>query len=75
MPYAWPVVTNGLNAWVIVVSGELSIVRVDDTDFEELLGLVLDEHAATPAQTMAAAAMVTRLLRLSRLPMLSSCCC
>ena len=28
MPYGAPVGTNGLNAWVMVVSGELSMTRV-----------------------------------------------
>jgi hypothetical protein len=65
---------------VIVVSGELSIVRVADEDDEEPpLAPVpvpeLDEHAATPPQTTATAAMLARLLRLSSFPMLSSCCC
>jgi hypothetical protein len=63
---------------VIVVSGELSIVRVGDEDDEELPPapvLALDEHAATPPQITATAAMLARLLRLSSLPMLSSCCC
>ena len=69
-----------MNAWVIVVSGELSIVNVADEDDEELPlvpvpVLELDEHAATPPQMTATAAMPARLLRLSSLPMLSSCCC
>jgi hypothetical protein len=63
----------------MVLSGELSIVKVDVADDEEdpLLPpeLVPDEHAATPAHTMAAAAMPATLLRLSSLSMLSSCCC
>jgi hypothetical protein len=63
---------------VIVVSGELSIVKVADEDDEELPPvpvLELDEHAATPPQMTATAAMLARLLCLSSLPMLSSCCC
>ena len=44
----------GLNAWVIVVSGELSIVNVAVEDDEELPlvpvpVLELDEHAASTA--------------------------
>jgi hypothetical protein len=65
---------------VIVVSGELSIVNVDVEDDEELPPvpvpvLELDEHAATPPQMTATAAMLARVLCLSSLPMLSSCCC
>jgi hypothetical protein len=63
---------------VIVVSGELSIVKVADEDDDEpplAPVLELDEHAATPPQMTATAAMLARLLRLSSFPMLSSCCC
>ena len=49
-----------MNAWVIVLSGELSIVSVGE-EFDELdeLGEVLDEHAATPAARTATAPTAT----------------
>jgi hypothetical protein len=68
MPQEALVTANGLKAWVIEVSGELSITRVEavppllvvdfvDPGVELVLGL--EEHAATPAvtRTTAAAAM------------------
>src|SRR5579859_2075465 len=49
------VATNGLNAWVIVLSGELSMVRVPVADFEfGALVELLDEHALAPAARRAA---------------------
>jgi hypothetical protein len=62
-----------------VVSGELSIVKVDVPDDDEdplpEPEPVPDEHAATPAQMRAAAAIPATLLRLSSPSILSSCCC
>jgi hypothetical protein len=57
------VVTNGLNAWVIEVSGELSMTRVFpvvvalpvEPELAFVLELVLDEQAATPAASRTAA--------------------
>src|SRR5262252_10462240 len=62
---AW-VGTNGLNAWVIVLSGELSIVRVPvaeefEFEFDEPVEL-LDPHAAAPAARRAAAATAASVL-------------
>jgi hypothetical protein len=55
MPHAAWVGTNGLNAWTIVLSGELSMTSVcADPDPDEP-GEVLDEHAAAPAASRAAA--------------------
>jgi hypothetical protein len=69
MPYADWVVSYGLNAWVIVVSGELSIVKVavDDDEDEDLPppGLGLDPQAASPPQMRAAAAMPVTVVCLS----------
>jgi hypothetical protein len=57
------VVTNGLNAWVMEVSGELSMTRVFpvvvalpvEPELVLVLELALDEHAATPAASRTAA--------------------
>src|SRR5437899_326600 len=62
---AW-VGTNGLNAWVIVLSGELSMVRVPEAEeFEFELGEpveLLDEHAPAPAARRAAAVTAASFL-------------
>ena len=58
MPWAAWVGANGLNAWVMVVSGELSMTRVFPV-VEALvdgLELELDEHALSPAASKQAAA-------------------
>jgi hypothetical protein len=58
MPQGAPVGTNGLNVWVMVVSGELSITRVFPVALLvlEVLGLELElEHAASPAASRPAA--------------------
>jgi len=64
MPCGAAVGTNGLKSWVIVVSGELSMVSVvapvDEPD--ELEGL--DPQAASPAASRPAAATATSLLEL-----------
>src|SRR6516165_4501683 len=62
---AW-VGTNGLNAWVIVLSGELSMMRVPEAEefefeFDEPVEL-LDEHAPTPAARSAAAVTAASFL-------------
>src|SRR5215472_18296723 len=62
---AW-VGTNGLNAWVIVLSGELSMVRVPEAEefefeFDEPVEL-LDPHAAAPAARRAAAVTAASFL-------------
>src|SRR5690349_21648174 len=61
---AW-VGTNGLNAWVIVLSGELSMVRVpeaeEEFEFDEPVEL-LDEHAPAPAARRAAAVTAASFL-------------
>src|SRR5215468_5725686 len=62
MPHAAWVGTNGLNAWVIVLSGELSIVSVGEELELDELGEVLDEHAATPAARTATALTATSVL-------------
>src|ERR1700722_5012366 len=57
IPHAASVGTNGLNAWTIVLSGELSMVSVAD-EFEpepDEPPEVLDEHAAAPAASRTAA--------------------
>ncbi len=73
MPYAAWVATNGLNACVIVLSGELSITRVGVAAAFPLLEFELgvDEHAARPRHTLATAARLTRPRRLSSLLILS----
>src|SRR5690348_5488761 len=61
---AW-VGTKGLNAWVIVLSGELSMMRVpeEEDDFEpDEPGEELDEHAPAPAARSAAAATAASFL-------------
>src|SRR5213080_3090001 len=62
---AW-VGTNGLNAWVIVLSGELSMMRVPEAEefefeFDEPVEL-LDEHAPAPAARSAAATTAASFL-------------
>jgi hypothetical protein len=62
---AW-VATNGLNAWVIVLSGELSMIRVPEAEEEafepdEPVEL-LDEQAPAPAASSAAAATAASFL-------------
>jgi hypothetical protein len=60
---AW-VGTNGLNAWVIVLSGELSMMRVpeaEEFEFDDPVEL-LDEHAPTPAARRAAAVTAASFL-------------
>src|SRR6266571_3170349 len=66
---AW-VATKGLNAWVIVLSGELSMVRVLAEPEPDDPAELLDEHAPAPAARSAAAVTAARFLR--RLPS-SSC--
>src|SRR5690349_7880665 len=61
---AW-VGTKGLNAWVIVLSGELSMVSVlFEPEFEPVDPVVelLDEHAAAPAASSATAVTATSFL-------------
>src|SRR5216683_3282870 len=60
---AW-VGMNGLNAWVIVLSGELSMVRVAEEEEFELDAPVelLDEHAPAPAARRAAAVTAASFL-------------
>src|SRR5215469_15948354 len=54
---AW-VGTNGLNAWVIVLSGELSMTSVlEEPELFDPVVEVLDPHAAAPAARRAAAAL------------------
>src|SRR5271157_4300069 len=59
MPQASPVGTNGLKSWVMEVSGELSMTRVLPVvlalELELALVLELDEHAASPPASTAAA--------------------
>src|SRR5271165_1013758 len=57
MPQASPVGTNGLKSWVMEVSGELSMTRVLPVVLALELALVLelDEHAASPPASTAAA--------------------
>jgi hypothetical protein len=62
MPWGASVETNGLKAWVIVDSGELSMTRVFPVallvpvELELVLGLELElEHAASPAASRPAA--------------------
>src|SRR5208283_523434 len=68
MPQGSPVGTNGLKSWVMEVSGELSMTRVFpvvlalELELALVLELVLDEHAASPpASTAAAPAANSRL--------------
>ena len=55
---------NGLNAWVMVLSGELSMVRVPEAeDFEPDVPVEeLDPHAAAPAARRAAAVTAASFL-------------
>src|SRR6185437_4652548 len=64
MPKMACVGTNGLNAWVIVLSGELSMMRVPEADDFEPDELVeeLDPHAAAPAARMATAVTAASFL-------------
>ena len=67
--------TNGLKSWVIDVSGELSITRVFpvvlalalELELAPVLELELDEHAASPPASTAAAATVSSRLWLCNL--------
>jgi hypothetical protein len=64
------VTANGLNAWVMDVSGELSMTRVFPIVEAELDELVLElvlEHAATPAASKQAATTANSCLRLCNL--------
>src|SRR6266567_4102682 len=71
MPYAAWVGTNGLKAWVMVVSGELSMTSLVALVVEPgVLPLGLDEHAASPAQTTVTTDRPTRPRRPSRVLML-----
>jgi hypothetical protein len=65
MLYAAWVARNGLNACVIVLSGELSITSVVAAPVVRLWELGLDEHAASPSHTVATAARLATPLRLS----------
>ena len=59
--------TNGLNVWVMVDSGELSMIRVFPVALLVLvvLGLELElEHAASPAASRPAAPTAKSRLRL-----------
>jgi hypothetical protein len=68
MPHAAWVATNGLNAWLIVLSGELSMTSVCDVPELEVLVGLLDEHAAAPVVARTAAAVtVTSFLGPSNL--------
>ena len=73
MPQASPVGTNGLKSWVMEVSGELSMTRVLPVvlalalEFELALVLELDEHAASPPASTAAAATANSRLWLCNL--------
>jgi hypothetical protein len=64
MPQMASVGMNGLNAWVIVLSGELSMVRVAEEEPFELEEPVelLDEHAPAPAARRAAAVTAASFL-------------
>src|SRR5579859_397823 len=74
MPQAAWVGTNGLNACVIVLSGELSITRVcDPLEFAEFAA-GLDEHAPSPAARTPTAATVNRVEWLCGLLIISSSC-
>jgi len=54
---------NGLNAWVIVLSGELSMTSVlEEPEPDELVEELLDEHAPAPAASRAAAVTATSFL-------------
>ena len=61
MPHGAPVGTNGLKAWVMVDSGELSMTRVLPVVAAPVVELELpeldplDEHAASPAASKPAA--------------------
>jgi hypothetical protein len=66
IPQGVPVGTNGLNVWVMAVSGELSMTRVFHVAllvFEPELALELGlalEHAASPPASTAAAPTARR---------------
>ena len=64
--------TNGLNDWVIVLSGELSMTSVCDVvpEPDESSSGLLDEHAAAPAARATAAVTVTSFLGPSILVMI-----
>jgi len=59
IPQGAPVGTYGLKDWVMLDSGELSMTRVFPVAVLALvlpeLGLLLDEHAASPAASRPAA--------------------
>src|SRR5271157_1883658 len=75
MPQGSPVGTNGLKSWVIEVSGELSMTRVFpvvvavelELELELALVLELDEHAASPPASTAAAVTASSRLWLCNL--------
>jgi hypothetical protein len=67
MPQMASVGMNGLNAWVMVLSGELSMVRVAEEEGEEELEPdapveLLDPHAPAPAARRAAAVTAASFL-------------
>jgi hypothetical protein len=66
------VAMNGLNDWVIVLSGELSMTSVCDVVLEpaDVVDGLLDEHAAAPAARATAAVTVTNFLGPSILVMI-----
>src|SRR6266704_71054 len=67
---AW-VAMNGLNAWVIVLSGELSITSVlEEPEADE----VVEEHAPAPAARRAAAVTATSFLGPINLEIISVSC-
>jgi hypothetical protein len=72
MPHMGWVAMNGLNDWVIVLSGELSMTSVCDVvpEPDEAVGGLLDEHAAAPAARATAAVTVTSFLGPSILVMI-----
>src|SRR5215468_8937906 len=63
MPHMAWVGTKGLNAWVIVLSGELSMTSVLDEPEPDDVGVeVLDEQAPAPAARRAVAVTATSFL-------------
>src|SRR5271166_167716 len=67
MPQGSPVGTNGLKSWVMEVSGELSMTRVFPVVVAVELVLELDEHAASPPASTAAAVTASSRLWLCNL--------
>src|SRR5258708_9099418 len=70
---AW-VAINGLNAWVMVLSGELSMTSVLEEPEPDGVVEVLDEHAPAPAARRAAAVTATSFLGPSNLEVISVSC-